>query len=250
MTLRVHGAASLQGVPWELLIKDFRHTLEDQAFERLSEYPRALFDFLAAHKQLFPDAEREETFVGNAIQEMLAAQRIVRDSEKYKRAKAEEATTILAAGIAALVETLKGEQPHEPVTTQDVDAAIARYREAVRAEIKKAWVPIVEEFGPIADTLSELAIRELMNHYDRYLANTGIVIGGYGTHDYYPAFELHNCFGFLADRFIAVQSRSKSIERGSLGVIEGFAQDNMIDTFRFGIGFDAYAHVHWDLGER
>jgi len=83
-----------------------------------------------------------------------------------------------------------------------------------------------------------------MNHYDRYLANTGIVIGGYGTHDYYPSFELHNCFGFLADRFIAVQERSKSIERGSLGVIEGFAQDNMIDTFRFGIGFDAYAHVH------
>ena len=242
--LMIHGAASLQGVPWELLIKDFRVTLDEKSFERLSEYPRELFDFLAAHKQLFPDAEREVTFVANAIQAMLAAQRIVRESEKYKNAKNEEMSAVFSAGITELTEALKGKEALKPVTTQDVDAAIVRYKDAVLAEIKNVWVPIVDEFAAIADTLAELAIRELMVHYDAYLANTGIVIGGYGTHDYYPSFELHNCFGFLADKFIAVQERSKSIVRGSFGVIEGFAQDNMIDTFRFGIGFDAYAHVH------
>jgi hypothetical protein len=243
--LMIHGAATVQGVPWELLIKDFRVSLDEKSFERLPEYPQHLFDFLAAHKQLFPDAEKESTFVQNAIQAMLAAQRVVRESDKYERANDEEKTAVFAAGLTELLEGLKGEAPLEPVTTQDIEAALVRYKDAVVTKLNDEWVPIAAEFGPLVETLAELAIRELMTHYERYLANTGIVIGGYGAHDYYPSFELYNCFGFLADRFIAVRSdRSRSIARGSFGVIEGFAQDNMIDTFKFGLGFDAYAHVH------
>lgn len=243
--LMIHGAATLQGVPWEILIKDFRVYIDDRAFERLAEYPQQLFDFLAAHKQLFPEEERERTFVDNAVQAMLSAQRLVRDSERYENAKDEERDAVFAEGTAELLESLKRKDPTEPIAARDIDAAIIRYKDVVVAELKNVWVPIAPEFASVTELLAELAIRELMTNYSTYMANTGIVIGGYGTQDYYPSFELYDCFGFLADKFITVRSgRSRSVARGSFGVIEGFAQDNMIDTFRFGLGFDAYAHVH------
>jgi hypothetical protein len=243
--LMIHDAATLQGVPWELLIKEFRVSLDDKSYERLSEYPKVLFEFLSAHSRLFPPADRDRTFLTNVIYAMLALQRRIRESDAYVDAPDDRKNEIFAEGIRQALAELTARQPTTPITTQDIDAAIVRHKDAVVAELNKEWVPYAPEFTPIVEEIGIASIRELMVNYKAHLSKTGVVIGGYGDHEYYPSFELHTCYGFLADRFIfAREDRSRSIERGAPGVIEGFAQDNMIDTFRFGLAFDAYAQVN------
>ena len=213
--------------------------------ERLPEYPQVLFDYVSAHKRLFSDADKEKAFLSTAVHAMLSAQRVIRASDAFKDAADADKPQVLAAGIAAAIASLTTTAPTAPVTAQDIDAALARYKDKLAAELKEDWVPAFSDFAPIVEDLAVLGIRELMTKYPDYLAKSGVVIGGYGDHDYYPSFELYSCYGFLADKLITVrEERSRAIERGDYGVIEGFAQDSMIDKFRFGIGIDAYVQVH------
>jgi len=58
----IHGTATLQEVPWELIIKDFRASLGDKSFNDLSGYANALFDFIKGHSLLFPQSHQDQAF--------------------------------------------------------------------------------------------------------------------------------------------------------------------------------------------
>src|SRR5436190_20659022 len=88
--LMVYGSASLHGVSWEILIKDFRSQLHDEACDRLAEYPKRLFDFIAAHSVLFPDEVKYLDFKNNVISIVLEKRRQILKSTEYKAAAERE----------------------------------------------------------------------------------------------------------------------------------------------------------------
>src|SRR5262245_37762028 len=49
----IFGQATLQEVPWELFIKEFRSHIRDKSFNELGGYADALFSFIREH-HLFP----------------------------------------------------------------------------------------------------------------------------------------------------------------------------------------------------
>lgn len=52
--LMVYGAAGLQQVPWELMIKEFRAHLKSTSYQSLKGYAEALFDYIRQHPVFFP----------------------------------------------------------------------------------------------------------------------------------------------------------------------------------------------------
>lgn len=85
----------------------------------------------------------------------------------------------------------------------------------------------------------------MLCEYKLYLSQTGVVIGGYGEDEFFPSFEVFECFGFLDKHFIANREAETSTATNSdvPAAIEPFATTSMINTFRMGMGPDVYTGV-------
>jgi hypothetical protein len=72
------------------------------------------------------------------------------------------------------------------------------------------------------------------------LTSSGIVIAGFGDKDYFPKLNAYRCFGLVAGKLLFAEEADKaqisSQTNGS--AIVPFAQDEMIRTFIYGVGFE------------
>jgi hypothetical protein len=59
----IYGNAQLLGVPWEVVIKDYRQRLAKQSFATLSEYAAHFLDFLSKSRAFFPDERQDHFFL-------------------------------------------------------------------------------------------------------------------------------------------------------------------------------------------
>jgi hypothetical protein len=84
-----------------------------------------------------------------------------------------------------------------------------------------------------------------MTNFKGYLDATGIVIGGYGNSEFFPAFDVYECFGFLDGTLIAsrLDNQCRTMRPNQDAAIEPFATATMINTFRMGIGPDVFDRV-------
>ncbi len=58
--IMVYAAANLQGVPWDILVKDFREQhLRKQSFASLKGYAQDLFAYIKQQKELFSDEDQK-----------------------------------------------------------------------------------------------------------------------------------------------------------------------------------------------
>jgi len=56
----IYGNADLEGMPWELLIKNFRSTLGSSSFPTIEEYFNRFVKYLEDDRDCFPDSVRNE----------------------------------------------------------------------------------------------------------------------------------------------------------------------------------------------
>ena len=58
--LMTYASASLQGVPWEILVKAYRQHIKGKSHDELPGYAHDFFDFIATNVHMFPVAIQEE----------------------------------------------------------------------------------------------------------------------------------------------------------------------------------------------
>jgi hypothetical protein len=241
--LMIYGSASLHDVPWELLIKDFRKSLQSDAFDQLSGYSKRFFDFVKGHT-LFTEELRRESFLDEAIRAAHINLKSASEDKSVTEADDNAKVAALRGSLERMRDGLGTKTPKAPVTPADVDAAIAAHADTLSAKIRgtKALVPLAD--GALVPLLAELAIRDLMANYADYLTDTGVVIGGYGELDYFPGWESYRCYGFLDRLFIAnPEGNPKKVSKDLPAWIEPFATTSMIDNFRLGIAPDVFTEV-------
>jgi hypothetical protein len=77
---------------------------------------------------------------------------------------------------------------------EDMDNALAVHKADVKAEIDKAVVHFNLTGDVDADFLTELGIKAVFKFYNVFLPKTGVVIAGYGDHDYFPSYHEYDCY--------------------------------------------------------
>ncbi len=50
--IAIYNSAQIMGIPWEILIKEYRKKLGDRSFEKLSDYKTDFFSWLEFNKYL------------------------------------------------------------------------------------------------------------------------------------------------------------------------------------------------------
>lgn len=242
--LMINGSASLQRLPWEIIVKEFRKQLGSNSCDHLETYSQQFFNFVRGHTGLFPPEHRQQAWDRNIIRGLLGAA----ESVKRHMSLGDAMQTTLdaySAAVTALIEEVRKREPTPPVTDEDVEAAVARELESTVAELNSDLTFYEVPFADASKLIAELAIRSVMADYTRFLDATGIVIGGYGDADYFPSFDVYDCYGFLLDHLVCTKDdrKCKAIALRSEGVIEAFATTSMIDTFQLGVSQNVYVKI-------
>lgn len=246
--IMIYGSSTLHEVPWELIVKDFRNYLRKKAFNTLEEYAAEFFAFIEGHERLFPVDFQDRIFREEAYKAVLL--HIIEAHEAVKQAtdKAAAYRDFFANKFAEVSQ----KQPHERFTQEDLDAALARHRTSLESQVEELLASISFEAAIEAaidrSKLVEFAIRGLFATPEKLFKSTGIVIAGFGDHDYFPRYAEYECFALLQGKLMWRQKERKEISPVNYPAhIKAFAMTDMVDTFQIGISPDVFtaARSQW-----
>ena len=249
--LMVYGAAGIQNVPWELIVKEFRSHLTNTSYPSLKDYAEALFDYIRQHPKFFPPARRVEIFInevtntGLAILTNMATRLNLSAPPANKDERKKVIDDYLNAEIAAISSI-----PIPKIFPQNADMnALAAYRAKVMESIATAitWAKGTNRLHAdraIDDVLfGKLSVLTLYRKYSMFLSTSGLVIAGFGAMDLYPGYHEYTCYGFLLDDFIFDENSKETITLTQTSDIKAFATTSMVDTFLLGFSQDVYTQV-------
>lgn len=247
----IYGSAMLDGVPWEIIIKNFRDKLGNTKHGTLQSYATAFFDFVKSASFFFPQADLDLNLFERARRSALDLMKVARASNS----DIGDGTKVLAerqtawnAFVQGLSNELNSRMMHPCITDGAIDDVVVEVREQLTND--PAFVQYLAEEGltdvmPI-ESLAELACSYLFKCFDRVLPQTGIVFSGFGEDQYFPAVIKFEVYGFLKNDFIYTKddNNSREVSHDEASGIFQFAMASSIDTFTTGVGLDTFSEVH------
>jgi hypothetical protein len=241
----IYDSADLQRVPWEIIVKTFRKSLGARSFKTLAEYANEFFSFIELHRGLFPATYLDELVVENIDHIMIRFLQMLKEDQRVKDA-GDDAAAALEAKRAALQEFLRATMTYPlkgSVPSEYVDAVREEHRTRLEAEAQTNLHMFSADADLDKSILIELGVQALFRRPEFFLSETGVVVAGFGTDDYFPSYVEHVCLGFLAGRLHTEQKGKHDITQRDSGFFKAFATTAMADTFTMGFGPDVYSTV-------
>lgn len=95
--IMIYATASLQGAPWDMLIKSYRDELGNNAHDHLSGYADGLFDYITKNAYIFSQEFQEQQFKTDV--DIVAARivTVITRRDDYKNAGGDSAKRAVAA---------------------------------------------------------------------------------------------------------------------------------------------------------
>jgi hypothetical protein len=245
----IFGTAALHEVPWEVIIKDFRHRLGNSSFRGLSGYADALFDYIKSHELLYPASYRlgilKEAVAETVSMHLYLASQT--DAVKTASTKEEKQKAYREHFLVWQTELDKGE--YKQIDQQEIDKAIAEHEIEFQAEIDGKVLHDFELQGIIDPTaLTRFAMQYLFKNYQVIMPSTSVVVAGFGDDDYFPGYEEYECYGILLGKCLHDKKGEQKINVRSPSYIKPFAVSEMINTFQLGFNRDMFERVREEVG--
>jgi hypothetical protein len=237
--LMIFDSADILRVPWEIVVKSFRHHLEKKSFNSLAEYAAEFFLFLEGSPRLFPAEIQKAVFLDNARS---AAMRLTIRPDISGELQADR-TAQTDAMVAARRAELHAKQLPPNIVAAHVEQTTALWRDDL-IKLLEEWRELFatsfpSEVGPLA----ELGILEVFKDPGKQMGTTGLVFAGFGDHDIFPAFSEYRSCGIVAGKHVAFEVKQVAITHDMPAWLDSFAQTDMSDTFSMGISRDVYISV-------
>lgn len=230
--MMINGAGSLQGVPWETLVKTFRDSYLKQDFDKLSEYPTALLSWIEGNREAFPTTFLHEQFLAEVLEGagkiVFGAFRDIPETlQKAKRNK-ELVSQFKRRKAAVSAAPMLGN-----AVPEDIAAAISSHADAAARSIENAGylAPLAQVIG--FHEVAVAAITGIFKEGHSTLDVTGLVFGGYGSKEYFPCVEAFECYGNVLGKLLYERKHDdcRCISQENVSEIVPFAKSEMIYTF-------------------
>jgi hypothetical protein len=241
----IYDSASLQGVPWEIIIKSYRNYLGSKSHDHLNGYAQDFFDFIAGHTLLFPQDVLERQFIELADRAAADILLPIFYSESYKEEPDDgKKADMMMAGILAREIAAEDVTLIPNAANEDVENAQAKYKDVVTKafNVDELYKYIVPEMH--MERLAKIAIRGLYCSDFSHRNSTGLVFAGYGNKDFFPRIEQYLCYGLLAGKSYCDLEKTITISHDNASDALPLAKSDMITTFILGQSLTAMADVH------
>ncbi|WP_166454900.1 hypothetical protein [Duganella aquatilis] len=250
VSVMIYGSATLDGVPWEIIIKNFRDKLGHAKHESLQAYATAFFEFVQGATFFFPQADLDIKLLERALRAALDFLNLAREASPLIVDTSKSTPERQAAWheyAQHLSSELNQKDAHPHIATETMSEVIGEVREKFANYPALSDYLAAEGLSEIVpvDALADLACSYLYKCYDRVLPQTGIVFAGFGENQYFPSVIKFEVWGFLKNDFLYTldEDNTCEISHDTPSGIFQFAMTSSIDTFTTGVGLDTYSEV-------
>lgn len=236
--IMIYGGADICGVPWEVIIKEFRASLGSNKLERLDDYCERFCQFIDGG-HFFSD-EVQKTHVRNSAVLFLANMLYVPIEtaihavfEAAGEITRSQTISIITREIRALRATMNELPFGEGFSHQDLAAVTQTYSDEVSQAVDAVFedLPLgARNIKQIHDIYALFATKQFFTP-----SMSGIVVAGYGEREYFPS-----VISYEYDGVVLGKPKWRTGDRVAAGpemrgAVVPFAQREMVNLFMEGV---------------
>lgn len=231
----VNGNMDMLGVPWEIIIKDFRSQASDTNIS-VKQWLDRLIDFAAAHKA--HDAHHADRYIQalaqvqfEQIKRMAGRRMFEGDEMPTPDDGVVQGWIVQEAGALAAV--YDASEPAESLKGMKATAILKAHKECIDMMINHAFQPVVIQ-DETRTVLHNLMVSALLSSEPSSYA-TGIIVAGYGENDMFPSLAMAEVDGVVNGRVKYSHREDVRINRSTNpGRVISFAQADVVERLLSG----------------
>lgn len=248
ISVMIYNSASLMGIPWEVLIKEYRKELGQKEFDTVSDYQKDFIKYLKSRIDLIPIEDQQTqltVFVSWFFKERLLELILKDNSEELNKLSRKKQFLLIAQ---KLIEKINEYELH--YKNEFNNKKLLEFRNYTLTEFKKINQSIINSsfqkfFGKTdlkSTHKSKLTriIYYIISSPIFYGSISGLVFTGYGKKQIYPAcvsLQVGEVFNNRI-RYALDKDKPRRIGENASAMILPFAQRDVIDTILTGIDQD------------
>ncbi|NIY77153.1 hypothetical protein HED22_15985 [Thalassospira sp. HF15] len=239
----IYNSADLHGVPWEILIKDFRQHIGDKQFSHLEGYVDEFFEYIASHAHIFP-ADVKEQILLSKLEDIFWEVFVGSLENNYDK---DDKISTNRKNLTEYLSLKKNELDSEPTPEcfgdEQIAEVIQKYQSTLVDKLEADFVNKTFLTKKHVSTICRISFEILFKRFKNVLSPTGIVFAGYGENEFYPRYIARECFGFVLDKIVETPIDSETVSNDKISHIKPFATSSMINTFMMGFSPDVYGNT-------
>lgn len=238
VAVMIWGGAELCGVPWEVLIKEFRRRLGSSRYDTVADYGDELRSFMIGSSFLTRELQNQDVF--SRAHEYFS-QWIIDLIERQVHEYFEDHGSITRQKVVRIVNGVLDKELADlesiPLVdgfgTRDAGKVASTYRASIDAAIDSAFedLPLGEKTRTkIRRLFARFSVKQIQSP-----RRSGIVVAGFGETDIFPKLLCYEIDGYFLDRPKLIASTVSSIEPDNRAIVIPFAQSEMVFQFMEGV---------------
>lgn len=241
--LMIYGGSELHGVPWEILVKNYRKKLSNKDFDTSKEYAEDFFCYVRDNEDFFPSS-RKQYLSAESVKN------VVWNIYTMVYNKHGEYTNILQ--IETFIDELCNNVENSPNNShfhdENIEILEKEYLPSIIVQINRELKNIFQNnddniISSVSDKLCKVAFKLLITDPKPYLPDTGIVFVGFGAKEYFSVMVEYRCYGMLFGKLLYEIKDTIAVGIDNPAWVKPFAMSEMVDTFLNGIGNQLFNFV-------
>ncbi|CAH5009662.1 hypothetical protein ACR71O_24975 [Klebsiella pneumoniae] len=239
----IFGSADLCGIPWEMIIKQFRKNLTDRSHDTIEKYAEEFFQFLCTSENIIPSDVRENNLLDiynnrffPAFINMVEEKRIKPLIDQFgQKPSTLDTYKIIEEEANSMLIDLASEPFFVGFSEHDIEEIIRFVFPIAKdtCDEKLFQEPEVEIPQSLYQVIGAL-FATITCKRSNFGRNTGVVFAGYGDEEFMPAVLAYDVLGFFRSKLRFSPNLEKSSSGGLCGV-KAYAQEEEVETFLHGI---------------
>ncbi|HAY6743118.1 TPA: hypothetical protein ACHAEG_001443, partial [Enterococcus faecium] len=235
--IMIYGNAEFNGIPWEIIITQYKKSIGSSVFNTLEEYADNFIEFVKTASFIRSEQTEQEQMIG-VFQKIISG--LFESIEVDINFLISQGTQIDKDVLVKLLQTKMNTNLSQQSQTFILDIEKALFLSNY-GEILKDILNSISTMEGVSEAISEEIqsyVYEIIIRDDVYSSPTGIVIAGYGRMDIFPKLYSYNMFGFVMNilKYSEYESAQIGNDNGSLrSTILPFAQSDVVNTVVQGV---------------
>lgn len=237
--IMVYNSASFMGIPWETVIKSYRSQLETKCFDFTEDYANNFLAFLKSAK--FASKSDQDRYFTQSVTGFFANKIVENIHDKVhesidcdKELDGKTLKGIVRNVIDEYRRLINSQENLDNLPRGHKGSIVKKYSTLIQKIIKDVF-----EDAPITATyrekLIDIAANLFCKKYFDPQSVSGIVIGGFGEKERFPALYAYHIEGTYNNVLKYAKDKDVQITDNNSATIIPFAQREMVDTFMAGI---------------